>query len=103
MSLPTDIAMLFVATYNADLAELGSLARVTLPDPDKHPDTLELRRGDGELLDLIPADTEPVMAAIACRLYDEGYNEGRRAGENHAWASLRSLIGAAPSQTPKRI
>lgn len=101
MSIPGDMAALFVATFNADLAELGSLARVTLSDQGQHPDTLELRSGDGELLDLIPADTDPVMAAIACRLYDEGYNAGRRAGENHAWASLRSLIGAAPAVSPK--
>jgi|APAra7269096936_1048531.scaffolds.fasta_scaffold02825_8 hypothetical protein len=91
----TSVADLFVATYNADLAELGSLARVSLPDQNKHPDTLELRRGDGELLDLIPAETEPVMAAIACRLYDHGFNEGCRAGEASAWAALRRLIGAA--------
>lgn len=101
MTIEPEIGALFAATYNADLAELGSLARVVWPDQDKHPDMLELRNGSGDLLGFIPADTEPQMAAIACRLYAAGYVEGREAGKVSAWASLRRLIGAAerPSKT----
>lgn len=47
MPYTTSVAEHFVATYNADLAELRSLAPVSLPDQEKHPDTLELRCGDG--------------------------------------------------------
>lgn len=95
------MAALYVTTYNADLAELRSLARVAWADQDKHPDMLELRNGSGELLALIPVDTEPQVAAIACRLYAAGYVEGREAGKASAWASLRRLIGAAAERPPR--
>lgn len=101
MTIEPEMGALFVATYNADLAELGSLACVAWPDQKVHPDMLELRNGSGELLGLIPADTEPRMAAIACRLYAAGYVAGREAGKASAWAALRRLIGAAAEQSPK--
>lgn len=80
MASGASIASPFVATYNADLAALSSLARVALPDQIRFPGMLELRREDGALLDLIPMDTVPEMAAIACRLYDLGFHDGKRAG-----------------------
>jgi hypothetical protein len=46
-------------------------------------------------------ETEPQVAAIACRLYAAGYVEGHEAGKASAWASLRCLIGAAAERPPK--
>jgi hypothetical protein len=40
MAIEPEMAALFVATYNADFAELGSLSRVAWSDQDKHPTCL---------------------------------------------------------------
>lgn len=55
---------------------------------------LELRNGSGQLLDLIPADTEPQTAAIACRLYAAGCVEACETGTASAWTSRRSRCQA---------
>lgn len=89
------ITAMFIESYNADLAALGSAARVALPSNALHDDMLELQDDEGTFLDLIPASAEPQMAAIAYRLYGRGLNLGVRAGEDAAWAKLRHLIGAA--------
>lgn len=58
------LAALFVESFNADLAVINSAARVALPQNDQHGDYLELRDDEGNLLEFIPAATEPEMAAI---------------------------------------
>lgn len=96
MSSDPILSELFVESFNADLENLGSAARVAPPRPP-HSDVLELQDDEGTFLDFIPASASPEMAAIAYRLYGRGLNLGVRAGEAAAWAKLRHLIGAAPS------
>ncbi len=96
MSAPDPvITAMFIESYNADLAALGSAARVALPSNGLQEDMLELQDDEGTFLDSIPASAEPQMAAIAYRLYGRALNLGVRAGEDAAWAKLRHLIGAA--------
>lgn len=94
-STPDPVGELFVESFNLDLADLLSPARVALPESGNPPDTLELRDDEGNSLTLVPADASPDMVAIAYRLYGQGLNFGARAGEAAAWAKLRHLIGAA--------
>ncbi|WP_132269637.1 hypothetical protein [Novosphingobium sp. PhB57] len=101
MTIELEMGALFAAAYNTDLMEVGSLACAAWRDQDKHPEMLELRNGIGQLLDLIPADTEPQTAAIACRLYAAGCVEACETGTASAWTSRRSPIGAAAKQSPK--
>ena len=95
---PDPIGELFVESFNLDLSDLHSAARVALPPGGSHPDTLELRDDEGNFLSFVPADASPEMVAIAYRLYGQGLNFGVRAGEAAAWAKLRHLIGAAASE-----
>lgn len=92
---PDPIRALFVETFNLELSDLHSAARVALPPGDDPPDTLELRDDEGNFLTFVPTDASPDMVAIAYRLYAQGLNFGVRAGEAAAWAKLRHLIGAA--------
>ncbi len=94
MSSDPTLSQLFVDSFNADLANLGSWARVALPPP-QHSDVVELQDDEGNFLDFIPVSASPEMAAIAYRMYGRGLNLGVRAGEAAAWAKLRHLIGAA--------
>lgn len=100
MADPDPISELFVESFNLDLSELLSSARVALPSNGNHPDTLELRDDEGNVLCFVPADASPEMVAIAYRLYGQGLNLGVRAGEAAAWAKLRHLIGAAAVGDP---
>jgi hypothetical protein len=86
-----DIRTLLVDTFNIDLAEIGSAARVALPTGPRQHDMLDLLGQDGAVLCAIPADSAPAMAAIAYDLHAEGMVTGERA----AWAKLRAMIGAA--------
>lgn len=92
---PDPISELFIESFNLDLTDLHSTARVALPTGGNHADTLELRDDDGNFLCFVPADASPEMVAVAYRLYGQGLNIGVRAGEAAAWAKLRHLIGAA--------
>lgn len=94
--MPSDhiLSQIFIDSFNADLANLGSSACVALPPP-QHSDVIELQDDEGNFLDFIPASASPEMAAIAYRMYGRGLNLGVRAGEAAAWAKLRHLIGAA--------
>jgi hypothetical protein len=86
-----DIRSLLVETFNIDLAEIGSAARVALPIGPQQHDMLDLLGQDGAVLCAIPADSAPSMVAIAYDLHAQGMV----AGEREAWAKLRALIGAA--------
>ena len=92
---PDPIGELFVESFNLDLTDLHSTARVALPPDGNHTYTLALRDDQGNFLSFVPADATPEMVAIAYRLYGQGLNVGIRAGEAAAWAKLRDLIGAA--------
>lgn len=94
-STPDPVGELFVESFNLELADLLSPARVALPASGNPPDTLEMHDDEGIFLTLVPADASPDMVAIAYRLYGQGLNFGVRAGEAAAWAKLRHLIGAA--------
>lgn len=98
--MPTDPAItgLFLDRFNAALDEFGCAARVAAPS-DAHAGSIELHDEEGNFLDLIPADASPGMTAIAYRLYGRGLNAGTHVGEDAAFAKLRRLIGAAPSNT----
>ena len=100
MTDPDPIGALFVESFNLDLSELLSPARVALPSEGNHPDTLELCDDEGNFLCFVPADASPEMVAIAHRLYGQGLDLGVRAGEAAAWAKLRHLIGAAAADDP---
>lgn len=100
MADPDPIGALFVESFNLDLAELHSAARVALPSNGNHGDVLELRDDEGNFLSFVPADASPEMVAIAYRLYGQGLNHGVRLGEAAAWAKLRYLIGAAAAGDP---
>lgn len=94
MSHDPQLSELFIDSFNADLENLGSAARVALPPPH-HGDVLEFRDDEGNFLEFIPASASPEMTAIAYRMYGRALNRGVRAGEDAAWAKLRHLIGAA--------
>lgn len=89
---------LFVESYNADLAELGSLARIAITDLSSGSDTFELLDEEGQFLVLLPKSAAPDVTAAACTLYGQGRSSGLRDGEKIAWAKLRDLIGAAAIQ-----
>jgi len=93
MSSEPQLSELFINSFNADLENLGSTARVALPPP-QHGEAIELRDDEGNFLEFIPASASPEMAAIAYRMYGRAFNRGVRAGEDAAWAKLRHLIGA---------
>jgi hypothetical protein len=94
---------LFIDSFNAELADLGSAARVGVPRVDMQADLIELLDDEGNLIDFIPSATEPQMAAIAYRLYARAFNLGVSTGENAAWAKLRHLIGAAAPEGAGRV
>jgi hypothetical protein len=96
MPTPEDlIGELFVEHFNLDLAALPCPARVAMPAGSNQKDVLALLSEDGTVLAHIPSDAAPEMVAIAVQLHGRGLNHGARAGEEAAWAKLRSLIGAA--------
>lgn len=95
MADPDPISELFVESFNLDLAELHSAARVALPSNGNHGDVLELQDDEGNFLCFVPTEASPEMVAIAYRLHGQGLNRGVRVGEAAAWAKLRHLIGAA--------
>lgn len=86
---------LFIETFNIDLAELGSPARVAMPAGRGRRGLVDLLGADGVVLCSIPADTMPQMAAIAHDLHRASLEQGMAAGEQAAWSKLRALIGAA--------
>jgi len=95
MDDPDSLAALFVASFNRDLAALGSLARVGRPSADNHREVLELQDAQGNFLCFVPECASAEMVDIAYRLYAEGLKRGILGGEQAAWARLRHLIGAA--------
>lgn len=86
---------LFVASFNADLEQLGSPARIALNNLSASGDVFELLDDEGQFITLLPMSATPDVTAAAYRLYGQGLNRGLRAGEELAFSKLRHLIGAA--------
>lgn len=86
---------LFVASFNADLEQLGSPARIALTNLSASGDVFELLDDEGQFITLLPMSATPDVTAAAYRLYGQGLNRGLRAGEELAFSKLRHLIGAA--------
>lgn len=90
-----------VKTMIYALMTLDCPAGVSLPRDSRHSGLLELQDEEGDFLEFIPIGASPEMVAIAYRLYGRGLNRGTRAGEESAWAKLRTLIGAAAVSTDR--
>lgn len=88
---------LFIARFNADLAQRNCAATIAPPQFNEHRDVVELRDDEGQFVCFLPASATPEVTVVAYRLYGQGLNKGLRAGEDLAWSKLRWLIGAAPS------
>ena len=89
---------LFVASFNADLEQLGSPARIALTNLSASGDVFELLDDEGQFITLLPMSATPDVTAAAYRLYGQGLNRGLRAGEELAFSKLRHLIGAAATE-----
>jgi hypothetical protein len=92
------IDALFVASFNADLAELGCAASIVTAGDAHNRDVFELLDEDRQFLAYLPLEASPRVTAAAYRLYGQALDKGLRAGEALAWSKLRQLIGAAPSE-----
>lgn len=86
-------------TLNRALSALGCAARIDPSPQPQHSHRLELQNEEGDFLDFIPLDASAEMIVVAYRLYGRGLNQGTRAGEEAAWAKLRTLIRAAPADS----
>lgn len=100
-TLDTSLSGLFVESFNADLAALGSAARIALPTNPYRRGKIEMQDDEGNLIEFVRDTASPEMVAIASRLYGRALNTGIRLGEDAAWAKLRHLIGAAASDQPQ--
>jgi hypothetical protein len=89
---------LFVESFNTDLEQLNSPARIAITSLCSGADVFELLDDEGQFVTLFPASATPEVTAAAYRLYGQGLNRGLRAGEELAWAKLRHLIGAAADE-----
>jgi hypothetical protein len=89
---------LFAASYNADLEQLGSPARIAISKLPACGDMFELLDDEGQFVTLLPKSAAPDVTAAAYKLYGQGLHRGLRAGEDLAWAKLRHLIGAAADE-----
>lgn len=86
---------LFVESFNADLEQLGSPARIAITRLSSGADVFELLDDEGQFVALFPASATPDVTAAAYKLYGQGLNHGLRAGEELAFSKLRHLIGVA--------
>jgi hypothetical protein len=86
---------LFVDSFNADLEQQGSSARIAITNLSSRGDVFELLDDKGQFVALLPRSATPDVTAAAYKLYGQGLSTGLRAGEELAWAKLRHLIGAA--------
>lgn len=89
---------LFVESFNADLEQLNSTARIAITNLSSCGDVFELLDDEGQLITLLPLSATPDVTAAAYKLYGQGLNRGLRAGEELAWSKLRHLIGAAATE-----
>jgi hypothetical protein len=89
---------LFVESFNTDLEQLGSTARIAITKLSSCGDVFELLDDEGQFVTLLPKSTTPDVTAAAYKLYGRGLAKGLRAGEELAWAKLRHLIGAAADE-----
>lgn len=89
---------LFVESFNADLEQLGSPARIAITSLCSGADVFELLDDEGQFVALFPASATPEVTAAAYKLFAQGLSRGLRAGEELAWAKLRHLIGAAADE-----
>ena len=94
MPFPTSRAHI-AETMSHALVLLGCAGHVAPSRSPDHLTMLELQDEDGEFLAFFPMYTSSETVAMAYRLYELGLSRGRRAGEQAAWAKLRTLIGAA--------
>lgn len=86
---------LFVGSFNADLEQLGSSARIAITNLSSCGDVFELLDDEGQFITLLPRSADPDVTAAAYKLYGQGLNRGLRAGEELAWSKFRHLIGVA--------
>lgn len=89
---------LFVESFNAELEQMNSSARIAITTLSSGADVFELLDDEGQFVTLFPASATPDVAAAAYRLYGQGLNRGLRAGEELAWAKLCHLIGVAADE-----
>lgn len=89
---------LFVESFNADLEQMNSPARIAMTSLSSGADVFELLDDEGQFVALFPAGATPEVTAAAYRLYAQGLSHGLRTGEDLAWAKLRHLIGAAADE-----
>ena len=100
-TLATDPHPSFVDNFQAEIDRLGCPAAVH-PATGYLPDgTIELWDDEGSFITLLAISVSPETAVLAFGLYQLGLRTGRRAGEEHAMARLRQLIGV-PSATQVR-
>ena len=87
MSRLPSLRDLFIASFNADLAQLDCAARVA-SEPAHPADRIALHDPDGRFIGTLPIDASPATVVAAFDLYRIGLSRGVHNGARAVWASL---------------